>query len=405
MIPESPKTGFTLLCDTYGAILLILTNTMGLGESTMVGQPLPLLVDRASFQKALSFLIEVRTHGATFDWEMNLPFDGQIITLHFAGMVLDNYLLVMAARTNNGVQQLYDDLMRINHEHVNLLRQTLKHQSELIQAQLRHDNRLYDEISRLNNELVNLQRELAQKNVRLERLNEQKNQFLGMAAHDLRNPLGIIRAYSEFLLDETEEFSDKKHLTFISTIHNSSEFMLGLVNNLLDITAIESGQLKLELQLVDLTLVIKRNIELNKVLAAKKQIDLSFYSPEAPLEVMADVAKLEQVLNNLITNAVKFSPPGHSVAVEVKTQEEWIVTAVHDQGPGIPADEFNHLFKPFGRTSVQSSAGEKNTGLGLAIARRIIEGHYGKIWVESQVGQGSTFYFSLPLVLKHEQIC
>lgn len=403
MVSESTSAGVTLLCDTYGAILQVLNDSLGMAQSTTVGQPLPLLVDRASFQKALSFLIEIRTHGATFDWEMNLRLAGEIITLHFAGIMLDEYLLIMAARTNNGVQQLYEDLMRINNEQVNMMRQALKSQSQLIQAQLRHDNRLYDEISRLNNELVNLQRELAQKNVRLERLNQQKNQFLGMAAHDLRNPLGLVQTYSEFLLDEKEELLDKKHLTFISTIRNSSEFMLGLVNNLLDIAAIESGQLKLELQLVDLAFIIKRNMELNQVLAAKKQIDLNFYYQGPQLEVMADVAKLEQVLNNLITNAVKFSLPQRPVVVRVTEQEGWVITAVHDQGPGIPTDELDRLFKPFGRTSVQSSTGEKSTGLGLVIARRIIEGHYGKIWVESQVGQGSIFYFSLPLVFNDEQ--
>lgn len=399
MSPETSKAGITLLCDTYGTILQVLTDTLGLGELTSVGQPLPLLVDRASFQKALSFLIEVRTHGATFDWEINLPLSEQMITLHFAGLILDDYFLIMAARTSNGVKQLYEDLMRINHEQVHLLRQALKHQSELIQAQIRHDNRLYDEISRLNNELVNLQRELAQKNVRLERLNQQKNHFLGMAAHDLRSPLSIIQSYSEFILNETETTLDEKHLTVISTIRNSSKFMLGLVNNLLDIAAIESGQLKLELQLLDLTSIINRNLELNKVLATLKQIDLEFYHPESRLEVMADAAKLEQVLNNLITNAVKFSPSQRSVAIRVIEQEGWVITEVQDHGPGIPAAEIDRLFKPFGRTSVQSSNGEKSTGLGLAIARRIIEGHYGKIWVESQVGQGSTFYFSLPLVL------
>ncbi|NJN94424.1 MAG: HAMP domain-containing histidine kinase [Anaerolineales bacterium] len=397
MVSESPKAGLTLLCDTYGTILQVLSDTLGLGQLTTVGQPLPLLVDRASFQKALSFLIEVRTHGATFDWEMNLPLAGQIITLHFAGLVLDDYLLIMAARTNNGVKQLYEDLMRVNHEQVHLLRQALKHQSELIQAQIRHDNCLYDEISRLNNELINLQRELAQKNVRLERLNQQKNQFLGMAAHDLRSPLGIIQTYSEFLLNETDTILDEQHLTFISTIRDSSKFMLGLVNNLLDIAAIESGQLKLELQLLNLSSIINRNLELNRVLASAKQIDLEFCHQESRLEVMADAPKLEQVLNNLITNAVKFSPPRRPVAVKIREQEGWVITAVEDHGPGIPANELDRLFKPFGRTSVQSSNGEKSTGLGLAIARRIIEGHYGKIWVESQVGQGSTFYFSLPL--------
>jgi signal transduction histidine kinase len=102
-------------------------------------------------------------------------------------------------------------------------------------------------------------------------------------------------------------------------------------------------------------------------------------------------------LNNLISNAIKFSPPGRPVQVRAARQGEVVIISVVDQGPGIPADERDKLFRWLSRTTVRSTAGEKSTGLGLAISQKIVQGHGGKIWVESQVGQGSTFYVSLPV--------
>lgn len=393
---DASTPGIALLCDAQGTILKIIQDTLGLAQSTILGRPLPLIVDRASFQKTVSFLDETRSNGTAFDWALNLTVAGEVTILHFAGLLLDDHLLIMATKTNSGMQQLYEELMRINNEQFNMLRQTLRTKNE-IQAQTERDSEFYNEISRLNNELINLQRELAQKNAKLEQLNQQKNQFLGMAAHDLRNSLSISLAYSEFLLDDVAATLDEKHLEFIRIIRSSSEFMLGLVDNLLDITALESGKLQLELQPVDLIPVIERNVALNRVLAAKKQADLHFYHQGDDMQAMADVLKLEQVLNNLISNAVKFSMPQHPVEVRLVEGEGQAIISVRDQGQGIPADELDRLFKPFGKTSVRSTAGEKSTGLGLTIVRKIVEAHQGKIWVESDVGKGSTFYFSLPL--------
>ena len=143
--------------------------------------------------------------------------------------------------------------------------------------------------------------------------------------------------------------------------------------------------------------MLELNVELNRLLAGRKQIDITLSKEEAIPTLRIDAAKIEQVLNNLISNAIKFSYPNSTVEVSVGKREGEVVVAVRDEGQGIPPAELERLFIPFENISVRSTAGENSTGLGLAIARRIVEGHGGQIWVRSQVGAGSTFAFSLPL--------
>lgn len=258
------------------------------------------------------------------------------------------------------------------------------------------DNLQYDEFSRLNNELATSQRELARRNAELGRLNEQKNQFLGIAAHDLRNPLEVILTYSQFLLDEASGRLEPEQVEFVEAIRSSSEFMLSLVENLLDLAQIEAGRLELDLATVDLGGLLERNVSLNRTLAQKKNIEVLLSCPPDLPALRIDAPKIEQVLNNLIGNAVKFSPRGSTVEVGAEDRGDGVVLRVRDQGPGVPADELDKLFRPFGRTRVQASGGEKSTGLGLAIVKKVVEGHGGKIQVESAPGEGTTFYVSLP---------
>ncbi|MBC8235066.1 hybrid sensor histidine kinase/response regulator [bacterium] len=254
------------------------------------------------------------------------------------------------------------------------------------------------ELERANNELLAMKRELEQKNAELEELNEQKNLFLGMAAHDLRSPLSIIQSYSGFLLDiESGVLSKEQEIDFLSIIKSNSNFMLQLIDDLLDISKIESGKLELNLYQTDLLSLVKDNVALNSVLADKKQIKLSFSYDEVLPEMMIDAPKIEQVLNNLISNAVKFSYPHSTVEIYVARSEANTVISVKDEGRGIPSDALDKLFNPFEKISATGAEDEKGTGLGLVIARRIVDEHQGKIWVESEVGKGATFYVSLPI--------
>ena len=173
--------GVALLCDAQGAALRVIRDDLGIADGVVPGQPWTLLVDRGNFWKALDFLVELQSQGAAYDWELNVPLADQVTTLHVSGLVVDDRMWIVGARTRVGVLQLYEELMQINGEEVRALRTAVKEQTRLVHAQAERDRALYDEITHLNNELVNLQRELARKNAELERLNEQARETAALA--------------------------------------------------------------------------------------------------------------------------------------------------------------------------------------------------------------------------------
>jgi len=224
------------------------------------------------------------------------------------------------------------------------------------------------------------------------RQNERKNLFLGMAAHDLRNPLGIIIASEEMLQESNIESFNEEQRQCLDWIKINSHLSLDLVNNLLDIAKIESGQLELELVLTDILPIINKMVSFNRILANTKQIQLHVdYEQNIP-PLMIDVSKMQQILSNLLSNAIKYSHSHKNVWIQVKQHHNEVIILVKDEGQGIPQNELPKLFESFSKTSVVGTAGETSTGLGLSICRQIIEAHHGRIWVESTEGVGSTFY-------------
>jgi signal transduction histidine kinase len=159
---------------------------------------------------------------------------------------------------------------------------------------------------------------------------------------------------------------------------------------------IESGAIELRTKPIDLTELVKRHTAVNRPVAARKNIRLELDVEPGLPAIEADPHKIEQVLENLISNAIKFSPRQTAVKVTLRREGGGLKIAVTDQGPGIPEDERGKLFQPFSRTSVRPTGGEQSSGLGLAIARKIVEAHRGRIWLESEVGKGSTFFVTLP---------
>jgi signal transduction histidine kinase len=217
-----------------------------------------------------------------------------------------------------------------------------------------------------------------------------------MAAHDLRHPLGIISACSELLLEEAAGSLSEQHLQFLEFIQTSSSFMFSLLTDLLDIAKIEAGKLDLDIQPTDLVALIQRVVSLSQMLADRKGIQIRVLDSEPLRLVSLDAVKMEQVLNNLISNAVKFSASGTIVTIQVRPCGDRVTVSVSDQGPGIPKQEQAKLFQPFSKISVHAPDGQESTGLGLAIVRKIVLGHQGEIGVDSEVGRGSTFHFSVP---------
>ncbi len=260
-------------------------------------------------------------------------------------------------------------------------------------AQIHSANeKLFDSV----NEISNLTRELHKKNVELERLNELKNRFLGIAAHDLRNPAGAIMGFSDILKSELSETLGADNLEILEMIHSQSQYMLEIINNFLDFAAIESGRMNVHLEPADLCVILKECVALYESLAAKKKIQMDYMCDLRTAEVPVDAQKIKQVVNNLLSNALKFSHPSSVVTLRLEDRGQELAISVSDQGQGIPQEEQEKLFKPFTQTSVRSTEGEKSTGLGLSIVKKIVEAHKGRIEVESQVGTGTTFLIVLP---------
>ncbi len=244
--------------------------------------------------------------------------------------------------------------------------------------------------------MIEYVQEINQQKIRLEDLNDQKNKFLGIAAHDLRNPISAINMFSSLMLEEPDTGLAEEYLDFVHEIKNSSTFMLTLLNDLLDISKIESGKIEINRAETDYIEFVKKCVKVNRLFAEQKHIVIREDYEKSSKIINIDLEKITQVLNNLISNAIKYSHRDTEITVRIFYRDNMIVTEVADQGQGIPSEELPNLFKEFQKTSVQSTEGEKSTGLGLAIVKRIIETHGGTISVESEVGKGSAFSFTLP---------
>ena len=248
--------------------------------------------------------------------------------------------------------------------------------------------------------LYETQAELNRKNAELQKINSEKNYSLGVAAHDLRGPLGHIIMFSEYLIDELKDKTDDDQKEYLSIINKSSTFLLRLVDNLLDISKIEAGELKLNHQEIDFSEFLQEQINLANPHAQRKNISFAFNPYEGTISLECDPMHVSQVVNNILTNAIKFSAQGTTVTVSSALEGDEAIVHITDQGQGIPSDELPTIFNAFQKTSVKSTEGEKSTGLGLAIVKKIVEAHGGRIWADSVVGKGTTFSFSLPL--EHE---
>jgi signal transduction histidine kinase len=248
-------------------------------------------------------------------------------------------------------------------------------------------------LSRLLYFIKELIKEHDGQNQLLKDLNEQQNEFLGMAAHDLRNPIGIIQGFSDFL----EEQLDGELKEYASIISKESSTMLYLLNDLLDISKIEAGRLDLKKTKTNYAEFVKQNIELNNFIAQKKNIKIESDFEITNLFLEIDGGKIEQVLNNFLSNATKYSYPDSKIEVKIFIEGNQVVTQIIDQGQGIPEEELDGIFNPFKKTSIHPTGSESSHGLGLAIVKKIIEGHSGNVGVTSNFGKGSIFFFTLPL--------
>jgi len=266
-------------------------------------------------------------------------------------------------------------------------------------------------------------RDLSEKGRMLEEANQHKNQFVAGMSHELRTPLNAIIGFSEVLLDPSLSVSEEERRQFLADILTSGRHLLTLINEVLDLAKIEAGRMELQIAPADLGDVLDIVQSTMRPLAAKKAIALHLERDPALGPVSMDAARIRQVLLNLIGNALKFTPEGGQVWVTARHVDGWsgesvdqagpihqatnspthssqscIEVSVRDTGPGIPPEDHERIFLEYQQSeAAKSTPNVEGTGLGLALARKFVEMHGGRIWVTSEIGSGATFTFTLPV--------
>jgi len=223
-------------------------------------------------------------------------------------------------------------------------------------------------------------------------LNHMKSGFISMVSHELRSPLSHIIASTE-LMREANLSSDQQR-DLLNIIHLQSTRLNKFVEQILEVSLLEAGTVRVEKKPVALKPVIRQMIEAFAIKANAHRFE--FTMPEGPITVMGDEGKIQTVLDNLLENAVNYSPKGSRVSIEVSEGDEEVVISVVDEGIGIPATQLERIFERFHRVNTRDDQEQYGYGLGLYISKRLVELQGGSIWVESEVGRGSRFSFSLP---------
>ena len=287
------------------------------------------------------------------------------------------HLFSQAATDYNRLQ----DLLKISREQQQRLAQTLD--------DLEHSNR---QLSLLYDKNISLRRTA-------EEATEAKTNYIARVSHEIRTPLSMILGITESIIENQEDYADEIPLDLmddILVVRRNSEHLLSLVNDVLDLTRAEASQLILHKEWSHISEEIVKSVEIVSPLAQKKKLDLQVMTPRAIPEIYCDRTRIRQVILNLLTNAIRYTDRG-KITVSLSVNERNIIICVKDTGAGIESEDIERIFEPFYRGSRNIRPEVIGSGLGLSVCRQFVDLHGGKIWLESQVNSGSSFYVSLPL--------
>jgi two-component system sensor histidine kinase VicK len=239
----------------------------------------------------------------------------------------------------------------------------------------------------------------------LQELDRMRSELIANVSHELRTPLGLIEMYSSALLLEEADFDQTIQTEFLSGIEEETHKLKRIIDNLLGLFKLQSGRLRLQRQPTDIGQLAQQVAEdLKHTFAMEQRLKetgpihrLICDFPHEPLALMIDPQQIEQVLRNLLSNAIKYTPEGGTITIQGHRDAHHILISVRDEGIGIPEEDLERIFERFYRVDNEVTWHSSGVGLGLALCRGIIAAHGGHIWAESQLGEGSTFYFTLPL--------
>jgi signal transduction histidine kinase len=222
--------------------------------------------------------------------------------------------------------------------------------------------------------------------------------FTSMLIHDLRSPLTVIKGYADLLEASLDLSAGAKPRRYVEAVQQSCVRMLRLIGEILDVSKLEAGKLTIDRKAVDVAHLVRDVVERFGAAGQRRDVSVSAVGAHGPLMIDTDPNRLDQILMNLLSNALKFTPDGGKIVVEIVTAGDHIEIAVTDSGAGIASEELPLLFQKFSQTASGKSAVTQGSGLGLLICRHLVEAHGGRIWVESEPGRGSRFAFRLPRV-------
>ncbi len=239
-------------------------------------------------------------------------------------------------------------------------------------------------------------------NERLKQLDKLKDEFVSLASHELRTPMTVIKSYLWLFIDKKKGQLSEKELGYLQRAYGSTERLINLVNDMLNVSRIESGRLSLELKPIQIVDVLEKQVEELIPRAQQLGLKLKFVKPTYPIPLVnADHERIEQVIINLVGNSLKFTPSGGAINVSIKPQEKDLLITVIDNGRGMNKEELEKLFRKFGTMgeSYLHKQEAQGTGLGLYLSKKLVEMHNGKMWATSEgEGKGSTFYFTIPFL-------
>jgi len=284
--------------------------------------------------------------------------------------------------------------------------QTANHELHEANTHIQRQNRILSEQAS-DIELFNA--ELQEKNERLHELNTEKNEFLGIVAHDLKNPLSGMTMLAKVLHEHAGNLSEEEIRDIANDIQQSSARMFELITNLLDVNALDQGAVQLRTEVVDMDEIAWSLVECYTPRATAKGITLQYVYCNDECYGYADASATRQVLDNLISNAIKYSPHGKKVMIRLASREKaWMRFEVQDEGQGLSEEDKQRLFGKYARLSARPTGGEHSTGLGLSIVKTMVERMKGRVWCESEYGQGATFIVELPAFCSqhaHDDAC
>jgi len=257
-----------------------------------------------------------------------------------------------------------------------------------------------EEREELNKHLIDILNKLNEANQKLKELDKRKSAFVSNVSHEFKNPLFTIQDSTSIVLSEAAGSINEKQKELLGYAKRNADRMLRLVMDLLDISKIESGKVEMKREEIDVISLLNEVLSEHERDISKKQLNLGKKISRNVGVIWADKDKITEVLLNLLSNAIKYSPKGGDISIKLEGMEKEIRFEISDTGSGIPKDDFKKIFDKFERITAEKQEG---TGLGLPIAKDIVELHKGKIWVESHVGKGSKFIFTLPRDLMKQQ--